>query len=185
MIELIKKLARWLSGLRPVPTRNEAVLEVKPAPGPAADMRLSAHFVLGEFTRSSTATKRGIDNTPSQAHLANLRELAATLELVRSVLGHPIHISSGYRSPALNRAVGGSVTSDHANGLAADFTCPGFGSVQPVCEAILAAGIQFDQLIYEQGATEWVHLGIGTRMRRQVLSWSPKSGYATGLRRLP
>lgn len=145
-------------------------------------MRLSPHFTLGELTRSSTAEARGIDNTPTPAHLANLMTLAHTLEGVRLLLGgKPILISSGYRSPVLNRAVGGSSTSDHANGLAADFTCPQYGPVMRICEAIRDSGIQFDQIIYEQGATEWVHLGIGTRMRRQVLSWSSRMGYVPGI----
>lgn len=166
---------------RPAP--NETVYEeVRPAP--PGDLRLSPHFLLSEFTRSATAAQHGIDNKPGPEHYANLRRLASTLERVREVLGHPIIISSGYRSPALNRAVGGSTTSDHANGLAADFTCPGFGSVREVCQAIIDAGIPFDQLIYEQGGTEWAHLGIGSRMRRQVLSWAPISGYVRGLRRL-
>lgn len=148
-------------------------------------MRLSAHFTLAELTRSDTAQARGIDNAPSPTHLANLMRLAATLEEVRAALGGmPILISSGYRSPALNRAVGGSSTSDHANGLAADFTCPRFGSVMQVCQVISISDLQFDQLIYEQGATEWVHLGIGTRMRQQVMSWSSRAGYVNGIVRL-
>lgn len=186
MGELIKSLLAWLSDLlRLRPSENEPVITIEPQPSPPGDLRLSPHFLLSEFTRSATAESRGIENRPGPEHYANLRQLAAALERVRSVLGdNPIIISSGYRSPALNRAVGGSATSDHANGLAADFTCPGFGSVQAVCEAIIAAGIPFDQLIYEQGNTEWVHLGIGQQMRRQALSWSPKAGYVKGIRRL-
>jgi len=149
-------------------------------------MQLSPNFTLEEFIRSSTAASRGIDNTPGPAHLANLRALAIRLEDVRALLRNPIQITSAYRSPALNAAVGGSSTSDHANGLAADFTSPRFGSVQKVCEAIAGSDIQFDQLIYEQkpGGVEWVHLGFGTRMRRQVLSWSPSAGYVHGLKKL-
>ncbi|MFC3338841.1 D-Ala-D-Ala carboxypeptidase family metallohydrolase [Paracandidimonas soli] len=148
-------------------------------------MRLSDHFTLAELTRSIVAQSRGIDNTPSAAQIDNLRTLAATLEEVRELLGgKPMIITSGYRSPALNRAIGGSQTSDHSNGLAADFVCPGYGHVMHICEAIRDSGIQFDQLIYEQGSTDWVHLGIGTRMRRQVMSWSRAAGYTQGIRRL-
>ena len=118
--------------------------------------------------------------------MANLRTLAIRLEEVRALLGKPMPITSAYRSPALNAAVGGSSTSDHANGLAADFTSPRYGSVQKVCEAIAGSDIQFDQIIYEQkaGGVEWVHLGFGARMRRQVLSWSPSAGYVHGLKKL-
>lgn len=145
-------------------------------------MRLSPHFTLDELTRSDTASARGIDNTPGPAHLANLQRLAETLEQVRALLGHPMLISSGYRSPALNRAIpNSSSTSDHSNGLAADFTSPRFGTVRKICEAIIASGIKFDQLIYEQGSTKWVHIGIGPRMRREVLSWSPARRYVPGL----
>jgi len=147
-------------------------------------MRLTEHFTLEELTRSATADSRGIDNTPGSEHLPNIERLAAKLEEVRALLGQPMLISSGFRSAALNKAVGGSATSDHANGLAADFTAPGFGRVAQVAAAIEASGIEFDQLIYEQGSTEWVHLGIGTRMRRQVLSWSPLAGYVSGLQKL-
>jgi len=149
-------------------------------------MQLSPHFTLDEFVRSSTAAARGIANTPGPVHLANLRILAAHLEGVRALLGNPIPITSAYRSPALNQAVGGSATSDHANGLAADFTCPRFGSVIQVCEAIAASRIDFDQLIFEQkpGGIEWVHLGFGPRMRRDVLSWSPSARYVSGIKKL-
>ena len=146
-------------------------------------LRLSPHFTLREFTRSAKANELGIDNSPNQEHLYNLSRLASVLENVRTVLKAPILISSGYRSPALNRAVGGSSTSDHANGLAADFTAPKYGSVFQVCQAIVASGLPFDQLIFEQGdRSDWVHFGIGTRMRQQVMSWSPKTKYVPGLK---
>src|SRR5690606_6364327 len=108
-------------------------------------MQLTKHFALAEFTRSDTARRLGIDNSPTPEHLENLRKLAQTLEQLRAVLGHPIHITSGYRSPALNKAVGGSATSSHSEGLAADFHCPGFGSDKEVCEAIIEVGPAFDQ----------------------------------------
>lgn len=148
-------------------------------------MKLSKNFALAELTRSATAESRGISNSPNAQQLENLRRLAAVLEDVRGLLGgKPIIISSGFRSAALNKAIGGSQTSDHSNGLAADFVCPSYGHVMHICEVIRDSGIQFDQLIYEQGNTEWVHLGVGTRMRRQVMSWSKSAGYVTGIRRL-
>lgn len=132
-----------------------------------SDIQLSKHFKLSEFTRSTEAQKRGLDNTPGEWHLTNLVNLANTLESVRQLLGNvPIIISSGYRSPAVNKTIGGSGTSDHVNGLAADFMAKGF-TVRQVVEKIAESGIKFDQLIKEPS---WVHIGIGQGMRQQVLT---------------
>lgn len=145
-------------------------------------MQLSPHFNLSEFTRSDTAQARGISNEPGPAHLANLRKLADRLEEVRALLGQPMAISSGYRSPALNRAVDGSTTSSHSIALAADFTCPKFGTVMQTCVAIRDSALPFDQLIYEQTpGGEWVHFGMGPKMRREVLSWSKRTGCVPGI----
>lgn len=150
------------------------------------DIKLSPHFSLAEFTRSATADARGITNTPTAAHLTNLKTLAANLEIVRGLLGNsPILITSAYRSPALNRAVGGSTTSDHANGLAVDFHCPKFGTDFEVAKALVSSGLKFDQIIYEQeSGGSWVHLGFGGRMRREILSWKAGKGYKNGLVKL-
>lgn len=129
-------------------------------------MKLTEHFTLEEFLKSDKAAKNNIDNTPTPEIIENLKKLAATLEQVRNLYNQPIYITSGYRCPALNKAVGGAATSDHLNGLAVDFTIKGVG-VEETCKAIEKSGIKFDQLIFEQ---TWVHLGIGQRMRQQVLS---------------
>ncbi len=142
---------------------------------------MTPHFKLSEFIRSDTAARLRVNNTPSPAHMANLERLALALEEVRELLGHPLLITSGYRSPALNRAVDGSSTSSHSQGLAADFHCPGYGSDMEVCQAIADSGIQFDQIIYEQARSTWVHFGIGDKMRRQVLSWRSGAGYRNGV----
>lgn len=134
-------------------------------------MQLSPNFSLAEMIRSDTAARRGLDNTPSPAVLAELQRTAELLEKVRTVLGmRPILISSGYRSPAVNAAVGGSATSAHCFGMAADFTCPEFGSPLEVCRELetYAEMLDFDQLIHEFGA--WVHLGRRASPRRQVLT---------------
>lgn len=140
-------------------------------------MYLSPHFTLEEMLFSQTASRLGIDNTPPAEALDNLRLLAAGLEQVRTLLGRPILISSGYRSPALNEAVGGSLSSAHILGLAVDFTSP---PSQPlaVCKQIEASLIAFDQLIYEH---EWVHFAIGPQRRRQVLTYQGAAGYSSGL----
>lgn len=138
-------------------------------------MRLSPHFTLTELTSTST----GFDNIPGPTALHFLVTLAETLEKVRSVLGnHPIKISSGFRSPEVNKAVDGSRTSAHMTGQAVDFTCPDFGTPLEVCEAIRRAGIEVDQVIHEYG--RWVHLGINPSPRRQFLTID-KQGTRTGL----
>lgn len=145
--------------------------------------RLSPHFTLAEFTFSQTAARCGIDNTPTPEVLKNLRRLAALLEEVRGVLGDvPIRVSSGYRCPELNRAVKGARRSAHMQGLAVDFTAPGFGTVLQVARAVVRSGIVFDQIIHEYGS--WVHLGLaedGAVPRRQVLSIFRGTGYLAGL----
>lgn len=143
-------------------------------------MRLSEHFTLDELTVSETAERLGIDNDPPPNVLENLRGLAETLERVRAALGgRPIVVTSGYRSPNLNRMVNGSRESAHLVGYAADFTCPGFGSPLDVCRAVVAAGsIPYDQLIHEFG--RWVHLSVDPRWRGQVLTID-RSGTRPGL----
>lgn len=130
-------------------------------------MQLTNNFHLDEFTSSQTASRLGLRNRPGANQVENLRKVAATLEQVRKLLGKPITISSGYRSPAVNAAVGGSKTSDHQHGFAVDFICPGYGKPIDICRAIVAAGIAFDQLI-EEGT--WVHLSVSPRMRGEVLT---------------
>ena len=147
--------------------------------------RLTDHFSLAELTQSETAARRRIDNTPSLAVVENLTRTAQTLEQVRTLLGaRPILVSSGYRSPALNAAVGGAAGSAHMTGLAADFICPGFGSPLEICRKIAASNIPFDQIIQEG---TWVHIGLapaGTKPRQQALTANFGAGattYTTGL----
>lgn len=143
---------------------------------------LSPHFALDEFLVSQEAVRRGIDNSPDATVRANLVRLAGTLEQVRAALGDvPIVISSGYRCPALNKAIGGAANSAHILGLAVDFTAPSYGTVLATARAIKQSGIAFDQLIYEYG--RWVHLGlsVGTP-RQQLLSIFDAGQYLDGLR---
>lgn len=136
---------------------------------------MTPNFTLAELTRTDT----GLPNSPSADQKANLERLAATLERVRKVLGgKPLIVTSAFRSPAVNRAVGGSPTSAHVHGLAADFTCPRYGTPLQVCMAIEDSGIEFDQLIHEYG--RWIHLGIGPRERGEVLTID-KRGTRPGL----
>ena len=139
-------------------------------------MNLTEHFTLEELTFSQMAARRGIDNTPSLEVVAHLTTLAEGLENVRTLLGAPIRITSGYRSPALNDAVGGAKNSAHKEGYAADFICPSFGPTISVVKAIDLSDIRFDQLIYEG---TWVHISFDPDMRRQVLT----ADFSTGTTR--
>ena len=122
-------------------------------------MNLSQHFTLEELTVSQEAARNRINNEPGVQTIENLKFLAAQLEDVRNVLGdHPIIVSSGYRCAALNALVGSKPTSAHIKGLAADFTCPSFGSVHDVINAIIGSDIQYDQIIYEYD--KWGHIGF-------------------------
>lgn len=137
--------------------------------------QLSPHFSLEELTASSKAKALKIDNTPSPEILENLKALALALEMIRSVCGKPLKISSGYRCPALNKAVGGASSSQHVNGYAADFTADGLTPRQ-ICEKIIAAGIHLDQTILEDVSPSnpdgvWVHIGLSKGvMRNQILT---------------
>ena len=133
-----------------------------------AVLNLSAHFTLEEFTRSETALRKGIDNTPPPEIVANLTELALGMEKVRELLGHPIHINSAYRGPKVNSAVGGSKNSAHMRGYAADFVCPGYGDVSAICHTIMDSTIEYDQLIHE--FTAWVHISFDPQMRHMNLT---------------
>jgi len=146
----------------------------------ARNPRLSSYYTLARLIRSDTARERGIDNTPPDALLPNLRLLARGLDRVRRLLGHRLDISSGYRCPELNAAVGGVPHSQHAQGLAVDFTCPGFGPPIAVARAIRDSEIAFDQCIYEY--SEWVHLSFSPAPRRRVLTiHDAREGYLDGL----
>ena len=129
--------------------------------------KISTHFDLSEFVVSQTASRLGIDNSPPASVFANLARVAQWLEGVRILLGVPINISSGYRCPALNKAVGGSKTSQHMTGEAVDFIAPAFGSPRHVIDRIIDTGMTYDQLILEFPPTGWVHVSIVERNSRQ------------------
>jgi zinc D-Ala-D-Ala carboxypeptidase len=142
--------------------------------------RLSRYFTLARLIASETARERSIDNTPPLEVIPNLKLLARGLDQVRRYLGHPLELSSAYRCPELNAAVGGAVNSQHVQGLAADFTCCGYGSPLAVACALRASPIAFDTLIAEFG--EWVHLSFTATPRRRVLTiYDAREGYLEGL----
>jgi hypothetical protein len=144
-------------------------------------MRLSPHFTLSELTVSETAARKGMNNQPAAGskELSNLTRLAGVLEQVRALVGRPIVVTSGYRSKAVNKAIGGSTTSAHMSGLAADINCPGLTAKQ-LCQKINASGVQFDQLILEFDS--WCHLGLSEGPpRRQVMTIRKGTGYMQGI----
>ena len=140
-------------------------------------MQLSEHFSLAEFTRSETAQRKGIDNTPDAETIANLAELALALEKVREIVRRPIHITSGYRSPKVNAVIGSSPTSAHIKGYAADFVVPGM-TPKEVCQAIIDSGIDHDQVIHEFNS--WCHFSIDPRNRKMALTID-KNGTRVGI----
>lgn len=140
-------------------------------------MMLSDHFSLAEFTISQTATRKGLNNTPSEEIIENLKKTASKLEAIRAYLNKPIIVNSGYRSVAVNKAIGGVSTSAHCAGYAVDFICPQIGTPHEVAKRIAVSGFKWDQLIDEGG---WVHISVDPRMRGQVLTMR-NGKYTTGL----
>src|SRR6056300_1532922 len=138
-------------------------------------VRLSKNFSLQEFTKSQTATRRGLDNTPSEEHLASAKALFENVvQKVRDNFGLTV-INSGYRGPALNEAVGGSSKSQHCKGEAADIECPGTGN-SDVANWIVE-NLDFDQVIlefYTPGIPDsgWVHVSYKAdgSNRKSILS---------------
>ena len=121
-------------------------------------LMLSDHFSLEELVFSQAAARKGLANDLNAFHLAALKRLCVTLlEPLREALGRPLKISSGYRSPAVNRAVGGAPESAHLKGCAADVTAQGLTPEQ-IGQIALAHKLPFQQLIAEFGS--WVHLSV-------------------------
>jgi zinc D-Ala-D-Ala carboxypeptidase len=149
----------------------------------ADEVMLSEHFALSEFVHSDTATAQGIDNTPTTEVMLGLEQLAPVMEKVRNILGgHPITITSGYRCPQLNAAIGGVPDSAHLSGLACDFVVPVCGTPLSVCQMLEPhmAELGIDQLIME---TDWVHLGLSAAPeppRCEALTLTAGGGYTTG-----
>ena len=129
---------------------------------------ISPHFSIEEFTASDTALRLGIDNTLPPELMANARATAMMLERIRAHLIYmrgrpvPIILTSGYRCPELNRAIGSTDTSDHRQAMAADCRAPDFGAPYEVCTALapVVSLLNIGQLIYEFGS--WIH--ISTRI---------------------
>ena len=148
-------------------------------------MKLSEHFHLSEFTTSQAAARRGLDNTPPPQVVAALKDLCINvLEPVRKQFGR-VNVSSGYRSPAVNRAVGGSATSQHVLGEAADIECPGVSNHE--LARWIARNVDFDQLILEfytpgQPNSGWVHVSWRRSGRRKQCLTAARVRGLTGMK---
>ena len=120
-------------------------------------MNLSEHFTLEELTHSETGARNGLDNTPSDEQIENLKRVCAMLEKVRALVGKPITVTSGYRSEAINSLLGSKNTSQHRLGCAADIKVAGV-PVKQLFDAIIQSDIEYDQIIWEFDA--WVHISV-------------------------
>jgi hypothetical protein len=137
-------------------------------------MQLTPHFSLAELTTTNTK----IDNTPSKEVIEVLRTTAFYMEKVREVLGNvAITINSGYRSPDVNRQVGGTSNSSHTYGYAVDFTAYGHTPLT-ISNILSKSNLKFDQLIYEK---TWVHISFDPRMRGNILTLKGKGKYVKGI----
>jgi len=144
-------------------------------------MQLTEHFSLAELT----ATRTGIANTPTGAEVAKLVKVAAMLEVIRAHYGRPIAVHSGFRSEAVNAAIGGSKTSQHMKAEAADFHVDGVALVEVFDWIRLTSGIPFGQLILEGASPAhptWLHMSLGVPYRAsarcgQAMRWDAEHGY--------
>lgn len=128
-------------------------------------MQLTPHFTLAELTASTKARQLGLDNTPPPELLPRLVLTAEMLERIRTTLGAPITVTSGYRCRAVNQAVGGVTSSDHTQGHAADIVAPGYGTAYQIAKTLapLVSVLGIGQLILEGvKGKQWVH--VSTRV---------------------
>lgn len=138
-------------------------------------MQLSPHLSLAEVTRSESAKRNGISNEPTPEHLENFKLLANNVfEPIRNHFNIPIHISSGYRSAALNKKIGGAATSQHCSGEAIDIDMDNTSITNKQVFDFIKEHLNFDQLIWEFGTTsnpDWVHVSYEStgKQRKQVL----------------
>lgn len=138
-------------------------------------LQLSKNLSLAEMLRSESAKRQGIQNTPTKDHVDNMKLLAERIfQPIRDHFKVPIHISSGYRSKELNKAIGGSQTSQHSRGEAIDIDMDNTTVTNAQIFHFIKDNLDFDQLIWEFGSTkspDWVHVSFSTKSkpRKQVL----------------
>ena len=147
-------------------------------------MQLSTNLSLAEMVNSSTAKRKGISNQPTEQHLSAMKLLALRIfQPIREHFGVPIHISSGYRSAALNKAIGGASSSQHSKGEAIDIDMDNTDITNAEVFNFIRENLPFDQLLWEFGTAEnpdWVHVSYSPtgKQRGQVLK-AVKNGSKT------
>lgn len=147
-------------------------------------MKLSENFYLDEFTKSETGSRLKFDNTPNSEVVKNLSLLCErVLQPIRDHFKLPVVVTSGYRSKAINRAIGSKDTSQHILGQAADFTIPSIDNY--TLATWIEKNLNYDQLILEfyfGGNTGWIHVGYTERHKNQELTIN-KYGVFNGLKK--
>ena len=145
-------------------------------------MQLSENLSLAEVMRSETAKRKGVSNMPTPEHIENFKKLAENIfQPIRKHFGKPIHISSGYRSAALNKAIGGASSSQHCPGEAIDIDMDGTAITNAEIFNYIKNNLSFDQLIWEFGTDknpDWVHVSYEStgKQRKQILKAVKQGG---------
>ena len=152
-------------------------------------MNLTKNFTLSEMVKSETALRHGMDNTPGEAEIENLKQLAEkVLQPVRDAYGKGVKVNSGYRHPEVNAKVGGSKTSDHCKGQAADIEIPGVANAD--LAKWITENLDFTQVLlefYTPGIPDsgWVHVSYDPEnLKKQILTATKQNGktvYLNGL----
>ena len=139
-----------------------------------SNAKLSEHFVLGEFTKSNYPE---VYNIPSHEAIANLKRVCVWLEVLRERYNEPIRINSGYRSPQLNRKVGGAATSNHLTGCAVDIRTSGYEQAIEYAAIMIAYAKEsqqvFDELLIEKNryGAIWMHFAVRPKENRHKVSF--------------
>jgi len=139
---------------------------------------ISRYFSWQEAVGSMVATRKGIDNTPSEDIKAVILDTAQAADRLRDLLGHPVNVHSWYRSPKVNAAVGGAAKSAHMEGTAIDLTCPLFGSPAQIIEELRKSEIPFRKAIVEfpnSPTGGWAHLDFGGEQRTVLVTHDGKN----------
>jgi hypothetical protein len=148
-------------------------------------MQLSTNLSLAEVIRSETAKRKGISNMPTAEHIENFKKLASNIfQPIREHFGKPILISSGYRSAELNKAIGGSLSSQHCSGEAIDIDMDGTDITNAQIFYYIKDNLNFDQIIWEFGTNinpDWVHVSFAANrsQRKQMLVAKKVNGKTT------